>query len=137
MASKREQVLQAIVALVQAALPTADVQRNRSSPVRVGAGGAVTILDGDPGEPEVDLCPLTYNYSHGVPLAFAGASMAAVDDMMRAVGAAVEADRTLGGLCHFLETVAPDGEPLDAAGAEAAAQAEAGLRAEYSTSSPL
>lgn len=137
MPSKREQVLQAVEALVQAALPTADVGRNRTSPVRLTAGGAVTIRDGDPGDPEVDLSPLRYNYSHGIPLAFAAETPAALDAMMQAVGAAVLADRTLGGLCEYLEAVAPDGESLDAGGAEAAAQAEAGLMAHYATASPL
>lgn len=137
MASKREEVLQAVEALVRAALPGADVERNRSSAVRLTAAGAVTIGDGDPGEPEIDLCPLTYNYSHGVPLTFAAPDMASLDTMMRAVGAAVEADRFLGGRVDFVETVAPDGEALDAGGTEAAVQAEAGLMAHYSTPSPL
>jgi hypothetical protein len=137
MASAREQVLQALEALVRAALPGADVARSRTATVRLGPGGAVTLFDGDPGEPEIDLSPLTYNYAHTIPLAFAAGDATSVDAMQRAVGAAVEADRSLGGLCQFLETTAPDGEALDVAGAESAAQSSAAIVAHYSTRSPL
>jgi hypothetical protein len=139
MSSKREAVLVAVTALVVAALPGADVARNRTAAIRLGPGGAVTVDDGDPGEPEVDfgLGAPVYNYSHRIGLAFAAGDATTVDALMRALGAAVEADRTLGGLVDYLQTVAPDGEALDIAGADAASQASAGLIADYSTTSPL
>lgn len=147
MASKRELVLQAVVALVEAALPNAKVRRNPSTPLRVEGlpGGAVDIYDGDPGDPEVDvgMSRPIYNYSHRIALAFAGyvsASKTAaevLDDMMSAIGVAVTADPTLGGLCDYLQTAAPDGEALEVAGAEAGAESEAAIVADYSTASPL
>lgn len=143
MTSKREQVLVAVKALVQAALPTAAVSRNQDKAAQIGPGGAVDIRDGDPGEPEIDLSPLSYNYSHAIELVFGAYGSASLtpgqqlDAMQRAVGAAVEADRTLGGLCHFLATAAPDRGELDIAGAESGAQAEAAIIADYSTPSPL
>lgn len=62
MASKRETVLAAVKSLVAAALPGAEVKRNLAKAERIPPGGLVVIRDGDPGEPEVSLSPLTYLY---------------------------------------------------------------------------
>lgn len=147
MASNREQVLAAVKALVEAALPNAKVRRNPSTPLRVEGlpGGAVDIYDGDPGDPEIDLGlgePI-YNYSHRIVLSFAGYLSASrtvtevLDDMFSAVGAAVRADRTLGGRCDYLQAEAPDSEALEIAGGEAGGEAQAAIIADYSTTSPL
>ena len=143
MTSKREQVAAALEALVTAALPSATVTRNQAKADEIPAGGAVDISDGDPGEPEVDLSPLVYNYSHPFGLLFGALQTAsltagqALDAMQVAVGSAVEADRTLGGLVEWLETTAPDRGDLDIAGAESGAASEAAIIAYYSTPSPL
>ena len=143
MTSKREQVGAAIEALVAAALPAATVTRNRTKADEIPAGGAVDISDGDPGEPEVELSPLTYNYSHPFGLLFGterSVSLTAgerLDAMHVSVGAAVEANRTLGGLVDWLETTAPDRGDMDIAGAESGAASEAAIIAYYSTPSPL
>lgn len=63
MTSKREQVLDAIKALVAAALPDADVKRNLAKADRIPPGGLVIVRDGDPGDPEVMLSPLLYIYT--------------------------------------------------------------------------
>ena len=143
MTSKREQVGVAIEALVIAALPDATVTRNRTKADEIPAAGAVDISDGDPGEPEVDLSPLNYNYSHPFGLLFGALPTAsltageALDAMHVAVGSVVEANRTLGGLVDWLETTAPDRGDLDIAGAESGAASEAAIIAYYSTPSPL
>ena len=97
MASRREEVLDAIKALVAGALPNADVKRNLDKPERVAPGGLVIIRDGDPGEPEVLLSPLTYVYEHRVPIevaAFASASLTREQESVRQLGVAgVGADR--------------------------------------------
>lgn len=109
MASKRETVLAAVKALVAAALPGADVKRNLAKAERIPPGGLVVIRDGDPGEPEVSLSPLTYLYSHRIPLEIAAyesptlAREQVLDAMTGAIGAAVREDRTLGGLCDFVD----------------------------------
>jgi hypothetical protein len=142
-ASKREQVLEAIKALVASALPSAEVKRNLDKPERIPPGGLVIIRDGDPGEPEVLLSPLTYIYEHRVPIeiaAFASASLTreqALDQMLAIVGAAVAGDRTLGGLCEFLETEAPTSDDLETAGAISGRWADAAIIASYATANPL
>ena len=143
MASKRELVIAAIVALVKAALPDAEVTRNAAKAQSVYAGGAVFVEDGDPGEPEVDLSPVTYYYTHRIPLKVAAYSSGtktreqAVDAMMAAVGEKIAEDTTLGGLCLYIEPEAPTFENITATGAAAGQMAEAAVIATYATSNPL
>jgi hypothetical protein len=142
-ASKREQVIEAIKNLLATALPNAEVKRNLDKPERIPPGGLVIVRDGDPGEPDVLLSPLVYIYEHRVPIeiaAFASASLSreqALDQMLSALGAAVAADRTLGGLCEFLDTEAPASDDLETAGALSGRWAEAAIIAAYSTTNPL
>jgi hypothetical protein len=141
--SKREQVIAAIVALVAAALPAAKVERNAAKPERIPPGGLVIVRDGDPGEPEMLLSPLTYLYAHRVPIEIAARESATesreqvLDAMLAAIGAAVAADRTLGGLCEFIETEAPATADVEAAGAQAVRWADAAIVASYGTHDPL
>lgn len=143
MASKREQVIEAVKSLLASALPNAEVKRNLDKPDRIPPGGLVIVRDGEPGEPDVLLSPLTYVYEHRVPIeiaAFASASLSreeALDQMLSAIGTAVAADRTLGGLCEILDTEAPVSDDLETAGALSGRWAEAAIIAAYSTSNPL
>lgn len=143
LASKREAVLAAVHALVRGALPDAEVKRNLDKPERIPPGGLVIIRDGDPGEPEVLLSPLTYVYEHRVPIelaAFASASLTreqAIDQMLSAIGMAAMADRTLDGLCDFIETEAPTSDDLETAGAMSGRWADAAIIAGYTTANPL
>jgi len=143
MPSHREQVLEAAKALVAAALPFADVSRNGNKPQRIGAGGTVVLHDGDPGEPEVTLSPLRYTYEHPVELDVAAYETASktreqvLDEMFTAIGAAVELDRTLGGLCEWVEASAPAPEDIEAPGVEPVRWAQLNLTCVYTTSNPL
>jgi hypothetical protein len=143
MASKREQVLEAIRALVAAALPAADVKRNLEKPERIPPGGLVIIRDGDPGEPDVLLSPLTYIFAHRVPIeiaVFNSVSLTreqALDEMLSAIGAAIAADRTLGGLCDFLDAEAPAPDDAETLGSPIARWSDAAIIATYGTTNPL
>lgn len=143
MASKREQVLDAIKALVLTALPYADVERNRDKPQAIAAGGTVIIRDGDPGEADVTLSPLTYLWDHRIPLEVGayesgGKSPGEVlDDMLRPLGAAIEADRTLGGLCDWIDVSAPVTDSIEAFGVEPGRWADLDIVATYATTNPL
>ncbi len=143
MPSRREAVLDAIKTLVASALPAAEVKRNLDKPERIPPGGLVILRDGDPGEPEVLLSPLTYVYEHRIPLelaAFASTSLTreeVLDQMLVAIGTAVAADRTLGGLCDFVEAEAPTSDDLEATGAISGRWADAAVVASYATANPL
>jgi hypothetical protein len=143
--SRRRDVTLALKALVMAAAPYARIRGfdgDASKARQADAGGDVIGHPGEPGDPEIDLSPLTYTYEHdfpievGAPLGAADPA-AAIDAMMGAIGAAVAADRTLGGLCLFLEARAPDEYDRKADGAEPSRWAAFGIVATYSTTDPL
>ena len=109
MPTTRETVLAALHARLQ---PLAALTlRDEVLPERIPAAGLIILRDGQPGEPEVTLSPLRYHYQHRAELEIvvqAGTGRAsAFDDLIAAIGAALEADRTLGGLCDWLEPEAP------------------------------
>lgn len=141
--SRSEAVVAAIKALVQTALPLAQVEQDQDGPDDIGDGGLVIVRFGSPGEAEYTLSPLTYTYAHAVriEIAMPGASPAArrakLDAALTAVGAAVEANRTLGGLCEWLEPATPERDDLRTEGAAAVRIADLDLIATYSTPNPL
>lgn len=143
MTSRREQVLGALHALVASALLSAEVKRNLAKPERVPPGGLVIVRDGDPGEPELTLSPLIYIYTHRIPIEVAAYETSSeirehvLDDMLAAIGGAVASNRTLGGLCDFIEAEAPATEDIETAGARAVRWADAVIVAIYGTSDPL
>src|SRR5918999_6303280 len=106
--SKAEQVLAAVKVLLET-LPDAVVERNSVLPEKIPDGGLVILRDGDPGEPEEALGGFgsTY-YQHAVEIEAyveegdAAARDASFDDLLQQIGAALEADPTLGGLVFGL-----------------------------------
>jgi hypothetical protein len=83
-------------------------------PERVPAAGLLILRDGEPGEPEVTLSPLTYHYQHRAEIeaVVQGADRGvAFDTLVAGVGTAVATDRTPGGLCDWVEPEAP--RPVD------------------------
>jgi hypothetical protein len=112
--TKRETILSALHALL-ATLP-ATVLRGEVLPERVPAAGLLVLRDGEPGEPEVTLSPLAYHYQHRAEIeaVVQGADRdAAFDTLVAGVGSALATDRTLGGLCDWVEAEAP--RPIDLA----------------------
>lgn len=139
-ASTREQVVAAVVAMLDAGLVGATVKRNGAKPQRIPPGGLVIVRDGDPGDPEVLLSPLTKIYDHRLALEIAPGSAVAgdtpeaqIDTLSDAILALVQADRTLGGRCDFLDYDAAVIADLDALGAEDARWADAAIVATYAT----
>ena len=62
---------------------------------------------------------------------------AAFDALKLAVGVAIAADRTLGGLCDFVQGEAPAPVELPIEGAEGLKAASLGIVLSYATSDPL
>ena len=60
-----------------------------------------------------------------------------VGSLLGAIGAAVVADRTLGGLCDFIEAEAPSTDDVETAGARAGRWADPSIVAVYGTTDPL
>ncbi len=139
MPTTRELVL---VALHARLLPLAAlVLRDEILPERIPAAGLISLRDGQPGEPDVTLSPLRYHYQHRAELEVvvqAGTGRAtAFDTLVAAIGAALESDRTLGGLCDWVEPEAPASVDLPIEGAAALKAAVVTVVLHYTTTGPL
>ncbi|CAN1576902.1 hypothetical protein MCELHM10_04039 [Paracoccaceae bacterium] len=135
----RETILAALRARL---LPLAAlVLRDEVLPERIPAAGLIILRDGQPGEPDVTLSPLRYHYQHRAELEVvvqAGTGRAsAFDTLIAAIGAALEADRTLGGLCDWVEPEAPASVDLPIEGAAALKAAAITVVLHYTTTGPL
>jgi hypothetical protein len=74
------------------------------------SGDPTALPDGVPGEPAVTLSPLRYHYQHRVELEAVVQSGSGLDaafaTLAAGVGGVMSADRTLGGLCDWVEAEA-------------------------------
>ena len=138
MPTPRETILAALHARLST-LPAAAL-RGEVLPERVPADGLLILRDGEPGEPEVTLSPLAYHYQHRseIEAVVRGADRDAVFDTLCAnIGAVIVADRTLGGLCDWVEAEAPRPVDLPVEGAASLKAAVIPIVLHYSTVDPL
>jgi len=139
MPTTRETVLTVLHARLSALPATA--LRGEVLPERVPSEGLLILRDGEPGEPEVTLSPLRYHYQHRAELEVvvqAGSGRAsAFDDLIATIGTTLEADRTLGGLCDWIEAEAPASVDLPIEGAAALKAAVIAVVLHYTTTGPL
>ena len=138
MPTPRETILAALQARLSA-LPAAAL-RGDVLPERVPAAGLVILRDGEPGDPEVTLSPLRYHYQHRAEIEAVvqgTARDAAFDTLCASIGAAVAADRTLGGHCNWVEAEAPRPVDLAVEGAASLKAAVIPVVLHSSTADPL
>ena len=136
--SARETILTALHARL-ASLP-ATALRGEVLPERVPADGLLILRDGDPGEPEVTLSPLAYHYQHRAEIeavVHGPDRDAAFDTLSAGIGTALADDRTLGGLCDWIEAEAPQPVDLPVEGAASLKAAVIPVVLHYSTADPL
>ena len=110
----RETILTALADLLRT-VPHVPVLRGEVLPERIPPSGLMILRDGNPGEPGVTLSPLMYHYQHRAELEVIVQTgeerNARFDRLIGRIGAAVAADRSLRGLCDWVEAEAP--EPVD------------------------
>ena len=138
MPTPRETILAALHARLSALPATA--LRGDVLPERVPIDGLLILRDGEPGDPEVTMSPLRYHYQHRAEIeaVLQGAERdAAFDALCASVGAIIAADRTLGGLCDWVEAEAPRPVDLPVEGAAAFKAAVITIILHYSTGDPL
>ncbi len=145
--SKRLDVLMAVKRLIEDALPGARVlglDGAEAPPAIIPPAGMVVVRTGDPGEPEYTFSPLTYFYDHRIPIEVSAlkssdlTSEQALDVMLIAIGQAVAEDRSLGGLCDWLETTSAATEDIyPDGGGQPPRGADLMIIASYSTPNPL
>ncbi|AET73297.1 hypothetical protein EMVG_00011 [Emiliania huxleyi virus PS401] len=140
MPSERETILAALFSQLSGSMTVA-INRNDPLPTKVPATGLAIMRDGDPGEPEVSMSPLRYHYEHVVEVeAYFEAATGrdtGLDAVCAQIGAAIALDRTLGGLCDWIETGAPDTDDLALDGAESLKAAIVPLTLHYAVADPL
>src|SRR6056297_970637 len=138
MPTPRETILAALHARLT--LLPATTLRGEVLPERVPTDGLLILRDGEPGEPEVTLSPLRYHYQHRAEIeaVIQGTDRdAAFDTLTASVGAALAADRTLGGLCDWVEAEAPRPVDLAVEGAASLKAATIAVVLHYTTDDPL
>jgi len=114
MPTPRETILAALHARLSALPATA--LRGGVLPERLPTAGLLILRDGESGDPEVTLSPLRYHYQHRAEIeaVVQGAARdTSFDTLAASIGVAIAADRTLGGLCDWVEAEAP--RPVDLA----------------------
>jgi hypothetical protein len=139
MPTTRETVLAALQTRLQSL--AALTLRDQVLPERIPAAGLIILRDGQPGEPEVTLSPMRYHYQHRAELEVVvqapNGRASAFDTLIAAIGTALEADRTLGGLCDWVEPEAPASVDLPIEGAAALKAAVITVVLHYTTTGPL
>ena len=108
MPTSGETILTALHARLSALLATA--LRGEVLPERIPAEGLLILRDGEPGEPDVTLSPLRYHYQHRAEIEAVvqgGDRDATFDTLTANIGPTLAGDRTLGGLCDWVEAEAP------------------------------
>ncbi len=138
--SKRLDVPTALKESIATALPLATVVGmlgDEETPAQIDAGGRVIVRSGDPGEPEVDLSPLAYNDDQRIGVEVAALTESALDGMLTAIGSMIEADRTLGDRCTWVDAAAPETQEIYVAGGKPPRGANVVVTASYTTPHPL
>jgi hypothetical protein len=139
MPTARETVLAALLARLQTL--AALTLRDEVLPERIPTAGLIILRDGQPGDPEVTLSPLRFHYQHRAELEVVvqapNGRATAFDNLIAAIGTALEADRTLGGLCDWVEAEAPASVDLPVEGAATLKAAVIAVVLHYTTTGPL
>ena len=120
--SQRENAIGALFAVLGALSLGSTVKRNVALPERIADHAMAILRDGEMGEPDVSLSPLTYHWQHQVAIELfvadpdASARDARMDGLLVDLATLIEADRTLGGVIEYAEIgppkfdeLAPDG----------------------------
>ena len=140
MPTRRETILTALADLLRT-IPHAPVLRGGVLPERIPPAGLMILRDGAPGEPGVTLSPLMYHYQHRAELEVIVQSSADRDGLFDAliaqIGAVTAADRTLRGLCDWVEAEAPEPIDLPIEGGAALKAAVVPILLHYATSDAL
>ena len=141
--SQREIAIGALFAVLgQLSLGTT-VKRNAALPERVSEQAMAILRDGEMGEPEVSLSPLTYHWQHQVAIELfvadvdAGARDARMDGLLTELATLIEADRTLGGVIEYAEIGSPKFDELAPDGSSGIKACLLPVVLHYSSSGPL
>jgi len=138
--SIRETILTALADLLST-IPHVPVLRGEVLPERIPPAGLMILRDSSPGEPGVTLSPLTYHFQHRAELEVIVQSAtdrdAIFDALLAQISAVIAADRTLRGLCDWVEPEAAEPVDLPVEGAAALKAGVIPIILHYATSDAL
>ncbi len=138
----REFILQTLLAQLKT-IDGVTVLRNEAMPEKIPAGGLINLRDGDPGEPEILLSPISYYWQHRaiVEAVVQGGDQAsrdlALDSLYSKISLVLAVDSTLGGLCDRVIPQAPDSADVAIEGAAQIKGAIIYILLVYVTADPL
>jgi hypothetical protein len=141
--SQRESAIGALFAVLgQLSLGVMTI-RNASLPERLSEHAMAVLRDGEMGEPEVSLSPLTYHWQHQVAIEIFVADPDAserdkrMDGLLVELAALIEEDRTLGGVIEYAEIGPPKFDELAPDGVSGIKACLLPVVLHYSSSGPL
>ena len=141
--SQRENAIGALFAVLgQLSLGTT-VKRNAALPERVSDQAMAILRDGEMGEPEVSLSPLTYHWQHHVAIELfvadpdAAARDSRMDGLLTELASLIEADRTLAGVVEYAEIGQPKFDELAPEGTSGIKACLLPVVLHYSSAGPL
>ena len=141
--SQRENAIGALFSVLGQLSLGATVKRNAALPERVTDQAMAILRDGEMGEPEVSLSPLTYHWQHQVAIELfvaepdASARDARMDGLLMELATLIEADRTLGGVIEYAEIGPPKFDELAPDGSSGIKACLLPVVLHYSSSGPL
>ncbi len=141
--SQRENAIGALFAVLgQLSLGTM-VKRNAALPERLADHAMAILRDGEMGEPEVSLSPLTYHWQHQVVIELfvadpdASTRDARMDGLLTELASLIEADRTLAGVVDYAEIGQPKFDELAPEGTSGIKACLLLVLLHYSSAGPL
>ena len=141
--SQRENAIGALFAVLGQLSIGATVKRNAALPERVSDQAMAILRDGDMGEPEVTLSPLTYHWQHQVAIELfvadpdAAVRDARMDGLLVELASQIEQDRTLNGVIEYAEIGPPKFDELAPDGTSGIKACLLPVVLHYSSSGPL
>jgi hypothetical protein len=141
--SQRENAIGALFAVLgQLSLGTM-VKRNTALPERISDHAMAILRDGEMGEPEVSLSPLTYHWQHQVAIELFVADPdtstrdSRMDGLLTELDFLIEADRTLAGVVEYAEIGQPKFDELAPEGSGGIKACLLPVVLHYSSAGPL
>lgn len=140
--TSREAVLEALFEQLQSIIGP-NVLRNESLPEKVPVEGLLILRDGDLGEPEVLMSPLSYYWEHIASLEVfvqavdADERNALMDSLFQDIADVLAENPMLDGLCDRVEAQAPDTNSIAIEGAAHIRAAIVPIELIYTTASQL
>ena len=141
--SQRENAIGAVFAVLGQLSLVTMVKRNAALPERISDHAMAILRDGEMGEPEVSLSPLTYHWQHQVAIEIFVADPDAserdkrMDELLVELAALIEADRSLGGVIEYAEIGPPKFDELAPDGSSGIKACLLPVVLHYSSSGPL